>query len=483
MDRTSVCAHAAVIATVLTAGIAAGGDWTNLGGNHQRNGLTAELGPQAADLLWTNNDDYSIIAWHPFIYGRRVFTVREWDFPQNGGQANDAVVAYDLDSGTELWRHELSFGGDTNVEWIAWIAGVRDGRVYASRASNGKPQPIKALDMLDGHLLWTSQWNTEAFAYDGVVFAPDGDLIVGDFYHVARINAEDGATVWVASRSCPVSGNCGGAAAVTRSAVYIDEAAPGGNIITKLDLETGAELYSSPVMPGFTDQNSPFVSPDETTVYFSRTQNNPAVDYLYAFLDDGTQFVELWRRPVRWTTSHEHGLASDGSIFTFLPDDQFVRLDPFTGDVLYSAGVLSPLGSPNLSAKTAVDAAGNVYVSNGWASSPATNGRLWAFTPDLSQMLFVLTLDRQNQGGPAVGAAGTLVVTDRRAVYAYRSNQCPTDLDGDWDTDLADLAQLLSAYGTVMGDAGHLPAADFDKDGDVDLADLAVLLAAYGCDS
>jgi len=122
-------------------------------------------------------------------------------------------------------------------------------------------------------------------------------------------------------------------------------------------------------------------------------------------------------------------------------------------------------------------------VSNGWASTPATDGRLWAFNADLSQTLFMLNLDRQNAGGPAIGVGGTMVVADRQGVYAYRTNACAADLDGDWDTDLADLALLLSAYGTAAGNPDHNWSADFDNDGDVDLTDLALLLADYGCAS
>ncbi len=58
---------------------------------------------------------------------------------------------------------------------------------------------------------------------------------------------------------------------------------------------------------------------------------------------------------------------------------------------------------------------------------------------------------------------------------------CPGDLDGDGDTDLSDLAALLSAYGSFEGDPDYNPAADLDEDGDVDLPDLAALLADYGC--
>ncbi len=476
MTTTILSRLAMVTAALATALPAAGQNWTNYGGNAQRNGLTGVVGPNAADLLWTNNDDFSLISWMPFIWEGQVFVVREAGFPQDGGPANDTILAYDLQTGVEAWRLTLPFNGDTSQQWIAWIGGVNDGRVYCSRSSNDKFQPITALDTTDGSLLWTSEDATEAWAHDGIVFAPDGDLIVGDFGYVYRINAEDGATVWITPRSCPVSGNCGGAVAVGNDALYIDESEAGGNVLTKLDLATGAVLYSSPVMPGFTDQNSPFVSPDGETIYFARTQNNDAVDFLYAFEDTGAEFVELWSRPVRWTTSHEHGIAADGSIYTFLENNEFVRLDPSTGDVLNSAGFLEPIGTSNLSPKTAVDSQGKVYVSNGWASNPASDGRLWAFNADLSDNLFTLNLDRQNAGGPALGGDGVLVVCDRQAVYAYKSEiDCPEDLSGDGFVGQEDLGILLASYDS---DAG----GDIDGDGDTDQADLGALLAVYGQD-
>ena len=393
-------------------------DWPNLGGNQARNGRSSELGPIDDDLAWSNADDFSIIAWHPFIADSRVFTIRESGFPTSGGAANDALVAYDLDTGVELWRTTLAFGGNPSTEWIAWIAGTANGRVYASRSSNGAPGPIRAYDAATGAFLWNSVALTQAFAYDGVVFAPDGDLIVGDHLQLVRIDGATGVTVWTTSRNRAVSGDCG--AAATADAIYIDQVTVGGQIITKLDMATGAILYSSPLMPGFTEQNQPFLSPDGATVYMARTQNNVLTDFLYAFGDDGTQLTPLWNVPVRWTTSHDHGIGDDGSIYTFTQANEFVRLDPATGAITANAGVLAPIGTGNLSPRTAVDGAGNVYVTNGWTGTPATNGRLWAFTADLSVNLFTLTLDNPNQGGPALGDGGTLVVTDRVGVHAYR---------------------------------------------------------------
>ncbi len=412
-----------LLTLVLLAPAAAAQDWTNLGGNRARNGFVYPLGPESATPLWTNSADFSLISWHPFVHAGRVFTVRESGFPQNGGAANDALVAYDLDTGVEQWRTTLPFGGNTATEWIAWIAGANGGRVYASRGSNGQPQPIRAFDAASGAPLWTSALSTQAFAYDGVVFAPDGDLLIGDFGQVARIDSVDGHTVWSKPRVRAVSGNCGPAASA--SAVYIDKVVPGGSVISKLDIATGNTLYDSSLMSGFTEQNAPFLSHDGKTVYFSRTQNNPAVDFLYAFRDTGTSFSFLWSRPVRWTTSHEHGIGPDGSLYTFLPTDEFVRLDPDTGAVTASAGVLSPLGSPNLSPETAVDARRTVYVSNGWASSPANLGRMWAFNASLTQLHFTLNLERQNQGGPALAEDGTLVMCDLNAVRAWRQSGVP----------------------------------------------------------
>ena len=52
---------------------------------------------------------------------------------------------------------------------------------------------------------------------------------------------------------------------------------------------------------------------------------------------------------------------------------------------------------------------------------------------------------------------------------------CPGDLDGDLDVDLADLSILLSEFGMTGGGL----TADIDGDGDVDLSDLAIILSNF----
>jgi agmatine deiminase len=55
--------------------------------------------------------------------------------------------------------------------------------------------------------------------------------------------------------------------------------------------------------------------------------------------------------------------------------------------------------------------------------------------------------------------------------------ECPGDLDGDNDTDQADLGILLADWGCTGGDC----AGDLDDDGDTDQGDLGILLADWGC--
>ena len=110
---------------------ARGQDWANAGGNAQRNGQTTEAGPSSPDVLWSGGRP-SVIAWQPVIEGRRVFMVRQSAFPPESDRS--PVVAMDLDTGDELWFENIPADpGD----WTTSVLGVKDGRVFATRAGNG----------------------------------------------------------------------------------------------------------------------------------------------------------------------------------------------------------------------------------------------------------------------------------------------------------------------------------------------------------
>lgn len=447
-------------------------DWFNSGGNAGRYGLSAEAGPDAADELWSGGRP-SIIAWQPVIEGNLAFMVRQVCFPPpHGGcaPADAPVVAMELDTGDELWAEDVPFeAGD----WTTWIAGVHDHRVYAARSGNGASvfARIYALDVEDGQPLWISDDEVSAGPYDGVVFAPNGDLIIGSFADLWRISAADGSTLWHSARLCSVSSSCG--AARHGQAVYVADAAPGGHVIKRFDLDSGNMMYQSPVMPGFTIQNTPMVGPDGT-VYLSRTQNNPNTDFFYAFDDTGSALVEKWHVPAGWTTTSELAVGPDGSVYAMAPGNVLVRLNPTDGDIQDSAGTISNDGSPT--ARLAIDDLGRLFFSNGEFSL----GRLFSFDADLTARWDV-PVTNINIGGPALGCCGTLVVcgvsTD---VRAYRSGpaeacSCPADLNGDGTVNASDLALLLGAWGPNIGHP-----ADLNNDGAVGPADLALLLGSWG---
>jgi len=62
------------------------------------------------------------------------------------------------------------------------------------------------------------------------------------------------------------------------------------------------------------------------------------------------------------------------------------------------------------------------------------------------------------------------------AIAASEPEPCAGDLDGDNDTDQADLGILLADWGCTADCSG-----DLDGDDDTDQADLGILLADWGC--
>jgi len=440
-------------------------DWANAGGNAQRNGLTTEAGPATPDVLWDGGRP-SVIAWQPVIEGRRVFMVRQSAFPPETDRS--PVVAMDLDTGDELWFQNIPADPD---DWTTSVLGVKDGRVFATRAGNGSSvsAPVYALDAATGDILWFSTEETTIGFYDGAVFADDGDLIAADFRTIKRFDAQTGALVWQADRSCSVSSTCGGA--IYNGKVYVIDAVPGGHAVKRFDLETGAFEIESEVMPGFTIQTTPMIGPDGT-IYVQRVQNNPTVDFFYALDDNGSDITIRWDVEAGWTTTSEFTVGPDGSVFAIDRDYAIMRIDPVTGDVLDRT---VPLDGGAGGARMASDRDGNLYVINGEFAT----GRVFSFDTDLEERWSV-DVRNVNIGGPAIGPDGTLVIagvgSDIRAFRAPVAD-CRADFDGDGELTIFDFLAFQNAF-----DAGDL-AADFDEDGSLTIFDFLAFQNAFdaGC--
>jgi len=460
--------HCVVLVTASALAFPVAAQWSNAGGNAGRNGRTSEIGPDDATTIWTNAPS-SIIAWQPVIEDRRVYVVRQTGFPPEPNSDESPIYCLDLDTGDIIWRVDIPF---SSGNWTTWIAGVQNGKVFAARSGNGATSiaQLRCYDALTGDFLWASTDTITAGAYDGVVFAPNGDPIVADFRNITRFEAQTGSTVWRVDRLCSVSGNCGGA--LSQDGVYIADVVPGGDVIKKFDIDTGAFKYESTLMPGFTLQNSPMVAPDGT-VFLPRTQNNPVTDFLYAFEDSGSSLSVRWNVPTQWSTSTELAVGPDGSVYHLAPGRFLTRLDSATGTTLDQNATPIDFDGSGIAPRMATDQFGRVFLTNG----AFANGRVYSFDADLT-LRWSAPITNVNIGGPAIGPDGTLVIAGNGTnVRAYRTPRCLADTNHDGILTPADFTAWIAAFNSQS------PECDQNGDGSCTPADFTAWIANYndGC--
>ncbi len=457
---------AIVLEAVLLAGVE--DDWeTGVGGNSARHSLSPRLGPTAPQPLWSGSLP-GIVAQQAAIDGHVVVTNRIASFTIPTGTW---IVAHDLFTGGLLWQMRLPYDFP-GTSWRSRASAIRDGRVYATRAGNTNLDYLYALDVADGSILWQSEDLVDEATTESLAFAGDGDLVAGNFASVLRIDAETGTTVWSELRTCPTTNGC--QVAVFGDRVYLWEASAGGPKVTAFDLTTGARLYSSdPIGGGVIRQVGLLVGPDGT-VYAPRTQNNVITDFFVALEDTGAALVEKWSVPMGYTPFASFGVGPDGSVYAYDADEQIIRLDPDTGDVLDTSITLRAPGEISLPGRIAIGADGILYVTNGGFS----DGALFSVDPDLT-LRWSTKITNVNVGGPAMGPCGVLVVcgigTD---VRAYQT-PCVGDLDCDDEVGITDFLELLAAWGPCPGDPDPC-RADLDGDGTVGITDFLTLLAQWG---
>lgn len=385
-------------------------DWTvATGGKPNRAGLSDEIGPIDSTVLWRGG--LSAVVAHPAVIEGNIVAM---DRIQN---LNDVlhgtkIVAQDLLTGETLWTKDLPVDFPT-TDWRNRVSAIRDGKVYATRSGNTNASYLYALDALTGEIIWRSQDLIDEASTEGASFAQNGDLIIGNFTNIKRINANDGTTIWTTPRTSPTTN--GSEVAIFGNIGYAWEASPQGPRISAYNLETGVRLYSSPGLGGLVQQAAPFVGPDGT-VYAPRTQNNPATDYLIAFQDVDTALEEKWRVPLGYVPFASFGVGPDGSVYSYSQSGRVIRIDAHNGTILDSSDVI--LIDFPAQPRMAIDADGKIFVTNGGFA----NGGLYAFNPDLT-LRWYSPIRNVNIGGPALGQGGILIVcgvgTD---VRAYRSS-------------------------------------------------------------
>jgi outer membrane protein assembly factor BamB len=386
---------------------------SGVGGNSSHNGLTWERGPTNANVLWQGGLEsdigYQAVAEGNIVVMTRVIVV--------GSEGFSTIVAQDLTTGAILWTNDLP-RDFPQTDRSSWVKGIRDGRVYATRSDDGASAYLYALDITNGSVLWRSEEIVRTARTESVVFAPNGDLIVGNLYSLMRVNATNGTRMWNTNRRSP-SLNCA-EPAIFSSRMYAWEQSGLGPIIHVYDLATGTFLYASPGGIGLIQQIGLFVGPDGT-VYAPRAQDNVITDYLIAFHDTGSSLVEKWRVPLGFVPFASFGIGPDGTVYSYSQDYRVIRLDPQSGKILNASPVLS---STCWHPRMAIDSSGIVFLTTGGCNP----GDLVSLNADLSVRWTEPMRTRVNLGGPVIGRNGTLLVcgggTDVRA-YRGTSNGLP----------------------------------------------------------
>ncbi len=375
------------------------------GGNSLRNGLSSQYGPGSNEMLW-NGGMNAIISQQAVSDGIYLSMPRINNL--NDVLHGTLIVTHDMLSGEVLWTADLPVDFPS-TDWRNRVSAIKDGIVYATRAGNNNESYLYGLDAETGDILWKSEAVIDEGSTEGMVFTPDGDVVVGSMYYLTKISKNDGSTMWQTDR---LSYDDGSGAIVANNKVYTTINLINNVGIAAYDIDTGEELYTSdPLSGGLVQQLGIFAGPDGT-IYLPRCQNNPTTDSLFALDDDGSSLRRKWAVPIGYTPFATHGVGPDGSVYAYNTNMEIMRLDPQNGEILNTSASISPVDANT--PRMAIDAAGRVFVTNGGFN----DGMFYSFDADLT-LRWSEDIYRVNVGGPAIGIEGTLVAcgvgTDVRA--------------------------------------------------------------------
>jgi outer membrane protein assembly factor BamB len=382
-------------------------DWTTLGGNDSRDGVSTARGPDQPNVLWSGTLP-TWIADPVFVEGTRVFTARVDNAML---PTTKRVVCYDLNTGVELWQSTAGTGTE-NVR--IRCLGVRNGRLIVATQLYSI---VNALDVIDGAVLWSSPNMYHLSGPAAAAFAPNGDPIVGAADQLVRFNILDGTEVWSAPHPSMFAGQQN--VAIRNGALYALGDFGLGNAICRLDLATGAILYATP-LPNPVGGGSVMVGPGGQLFFTQVISPAPPQHDLTAWQDTGSAFVQQWSRRTSTASVPVWALGVGNTIYHVNEFAVVERLDRATGAAQsQSTGLGTTPGSTAEldNVRLAVDSAGRVFATSG----SATVGKVWSFNADLS-LRWSFDVPGVTYANVAIASAGTLLTAGTGTTfYALRS--------------------------------------------------------------
>ncbi|MCY2961225.1 MAG: hypothetical protein NTY35_13775 [Planctomycetota bacterium] len=402
-----------VQALILVQGVRAAaptaGDWVTGGGDNGHSGLSTEVGPATATVLW-DVPSFGMPGNALLAVGSRVLRV---GLVQTTSFSHVVIECHDLGTGALNWSVALPFDGTS--QGAGRCLGADHGRLYASRGAR-----IRGFDIATGVETWISADSFAIDYWEDAVFTPEGDLIVDTESSIHRVRASDGTTAWTTVR--PGSGVGGQGVALRGNSIYAHQSSGAGAEILELDVATGAIVASSGPLGGAFTRSAPFLGPGGM-VYAAYTSAQPGS--IVALRDEGAGFSTRWTTPTAaaGSVNLRYAVGPDGSVYHVAAGFVVRRLDAQSGAVLAQSAPIPVQGSYG-DFRLTVDALGRVYVSNGGFAS---FGRLFAFDRELATLWSTVVSDVA-YGGPILAQDGTLLVARGSGIVAYRVPRTPTQV-------------------------------------------------------
>ncbi len=434
-----------------------------VGGNTARNSLVTINGPQQPTVLWEGGL-YAKRGYQTFIEGDVVVASRRHDY--NNTLHGAKIVAHDIHTGDTLWTTELPVI-NPDIENFSQVKGVCDGQVYCTRAGGPSNESIMyAHNIFTGEIIWqTTTAITQSYSED-FSFAGNGDIIVGNFNNIIRVDKNNGNLVWSVSRSSPTTD--GSAVAVYGGKVYGWEASVGGPRISAYDIETGEYLYSSDaIAPGWVQQTGIMISPDGT-IYAPRVQNNPDTDFFVSLTDNGEEIKENWSVEYGYALWASYGVGPDGTVYTYDRDRHVIRLNPTSGEILNTS--IEFCSEYPAGPKMAIGADGIIYLTNGKYGE----SKLFSFNPDLT-LRWTEDFGNTVVEGPSIAYDGTMIVCAGNYLFRAYQAENPPQLIADFSADstfgIAPFTVSFSDKSVGINSTISSWEWDFDNDGLIDSYD------------
>ncbi len=378
------------------------------------------------------------------------------------------------------------------AENSSYARGVSNRRIGGS-ANTPTILPDGRTFSLDHPIVWDAETLSHADvtppdSVGGSIYDVEGDLLVGWFWHTW--DCWGGSQWWTCAWQ---SGGYWAAPALSfQEAVHSSgaeydflNATDGQRMVGTLVYEWSEGNYEA--------QGHYWPTPNQVvTLHFAGASDSyvSAVDGARQF---GSYYASGSTHAVMWTGSaashvdlHPAGYAS--SSISGAGDGQAVGVaGSHAGLWVNSAAAFIDLNPPGVTSSGAVAAHQGMQAGSTpdgaalWTGAPESWFNLGAFLPPGFTASVAEDFEIDADGTVTVVGYGFNAQTARYEALMWRAvaaPDCPGDLDGDADVDLADLSALLTHFGTAAGATAE--DGDLDGDGDVDLADLSELLSAYG---